>query len=81
MDAIIAIAARQLMTYKLNCVTQKASSGIKINFINLEVMVNFFERILQHPQYYRQFNCGGSLITAFNCPMEARLMKTRFADL
>ena len=45
------------------------------------IMVNFFERVLQHPQYYRQFNCGKSLITAFNCPMEARLMKTRFADL
>ena len=44
-------------------------------------MVNFLERVLQHPQYYRQFNCGESLITAFNCPMEARLMKTRFADL
>jgi AraC family transcriptional regulator, exoenzyme S synthesis regulatory protein ExsA len=44
-------------------------------------MVNFFERVLQHPQYYRQFNCGKSHITAFNCPMEARLMKTRFADL
>ncbi|NIJ54462.1 helix-turn-helix domain-containing protein [Dyadobacter arcticus] len=44
-------------------------------------MVNFFERVLQHPNYYRQFNCGQSLITAFNCPMEARLMKTRFADL
>jgi AraC-like DNA-binding protein len=44
-------------------------------------MDNFFERVLQHPQYYRQFNCGKSLITAFNCPMEARLMKARFADL
>lgn len=44
-------------------------------------MVNFLERVLQHPQYYRQFNCGETLITAFNCPMEARLMKTRFADL
>ena len=44
-------------------------------------MVNFFERVLQNPQYYRQFDCGKSLITAFNCPMEARLMKTRFADL
>ncbi|MEO5683977.1 MAG: AraC family transcriptional regulator [Chitinophagaceae bacterium] len=44
-------------------------------------MVNFLERVLQHPQFYRQFNCGKSLITAFNCPMEARLMKTRFADL
>ena len=44
-------------------------------------MVNFFERVLQYPQYYRQFSCGQSLITAFNCPMETRLMKTRFADL
>jgi AraC-like DNA-binding protein len=44
-------------------------------------MDNFLERILQHPQYYRQFQCGQSLITAFTCPMEARLMKTQFADL
>lgn len=44
-------------------------------------MVNFLERVLSHPEYYRQFDCGGSLITAFNCPMEARLMKTRFASL
>jgi len=44
-------------------------------------MDNFFERVLQYPQYYRQFNCGNALITAFNCPIEARLMKARFADL
>ncbi|MGE7777218.1 helix-turn-helix domain-containing protein [Chitinophaga sp. NPDC101104] len=44
-------------------------------------MLNFFERVLQHPQFYRQFTCGQSLITAFNCPMEARLMQSRFADL
>ena len=44
-------------------------------------MDNFLERVLQHPQYYRQFRCGPSLITAFNCPMEARLMKSRFSDL
>jgi AraC-like DNA-binding protein len=44
-------------------------------------MVNFFERVLQYPEYYRQFNCGQSLITAFNCPMEARLMKTRYSGL
>jgi AraC family transcriptional regulator, exoenzyme S synthesis regulatory protein ExsA len=44
-------------------------------------MHNFLERVLQHPQYYRQFNCGNSLITAFNCPLEARLMKTRFSGL
>ena len=44
-------------------------------------MVNFYESVLQHPNYYRQFNCNESLITAFNCPMEARLMKTQFAEL
>lgn len=44
-------------------------------------MVNFYDRVLQHPQYYRQFNCSDSLITVFNCPLEARLMKSRFADL
>lgn len=44
-------------------------------------MDNFYEKVLQHPAYYRQFTCGNSLITCFNCPMEARLMKTRFADL
>jgi AraC-like DNA-binding protein len=44
-------------------------------------MVNFYERVLQHPNYYRQFNCSDSLITVFNCPLEARLMKSRFAAL
>jgi AraC-like DNA-binding protein len=44
-------------------------------------MVNFYERVLLNPHYYRQFNCSDSLITVFNCPLEARLMKTRFADL
>lgn len=44
-------------------------------------MVNFYERVLQQPDYYRQFTCSDSLITAFNCPLEARLMKSRFADL
>lgn len=44
-------------------------------------MVNFFEGVLKHPIYYRQFNCSDSLITVFNCPLEARLMKTRFAPL
>ncbi|RAW00508.1 helix-turn-helix domain-containing protein [Pseudochryseolinea flava] len=44
-------------------------------------MMNFYERVLQNPNYYRQFNCGDSLITAFNCPLEARMMKTHFADL
>jgi len=44
-------------------------------------MVNFIERVLKYPDYSRQFNCGDSLITAFNCPLEARLMKNRFTDL
>jgi AraC-like DNA-binding protein len=44
-------------------------------------MVNFYDRVLQHPHYYRQFNFSNTLITVFNCPMEARLMKTKFADL
>lgn len=44
-------------------------------------MVNFYEKVLQNPSYYRQFNCSDSLITVFNCPLEARLMKSRFADL
>lgn len=44
-------------------------------------MDNFLERVLRNPQYYRQFQCSNSLITAFTCPMEARLMKTQFADL
>lgn len=44
-------------------------------------MVNFYERVLQLPNYYRQFNCSDSLITVFNCPLEARLVKSRFADL
>jgi AraC-like DNA-binding protein len=44
-------------------------------------MVNFYESVLQHPNFYRQFNCDDTLITVFNCPLEARLMKTQFANL
>jgi len=44
-------------------------------------MVNFIDSVLKHPEYSRQFNCGESLITVFNCPLEARLMKSRFTDL
>ena len=44
-------------------------------------MVNFQERVLSYPQYCRQFSCGDSLITIFNCPPEARLMKNKFSDL
>jgi len=44
-------------------------------------MNNFYEGVLHNPTYYRQFNCNESLITVFSCPLEARLMKTRFAGL
>jgi AraC-like DNA-binding protein len=44
-------------------------------------MINFYESVLQHPKYFRQIHCNDSLITAFNCPLEARLMKTQFAKL
>lgn len=44
-------------------------------------MVNFQERVLCYPQYSKQFSCGDSLITIFNCPPEARLMKNKFSDL
>jgi AraC-like DNA-binding protein len=44
-------------------------------------MINFQERLLSYPQYCRQFSCGDSLITIFNCPPEARLMKNKFSDL
>ena len=44
-------------------------------------MINFKERVLSYPQYCRQFICKDSLITIFNCPPEARLMKNKLADL
>ncbi len=44
-------------------------------------MVNFQAKVLEYPDYSRQFNCGDSLITAFYCPLEARLMLNRFSDL
>ncbi len=44
-------------------------------------MVNFQEKVLGYPQYCRQFTCSESLITIFNCPPQARLMKNKFADL
>jgi AraC family transcriptional regulator, exoenzyme S synthesis regulatory protein ExsA len=44
-------------------------------------MVNFIESVLKYPDFSRQFTCGNSLITAFNCPLEARLMQNRFTDL
>lgn len=44
-------------------------------------MINFQERVLSYPQYCRQFACGDSLITIFNCPPEARLMNTKYSKL
>ncbi len=39
-------------------------------------MYNFYEKIAGKPDFYRQFRCGESLFTLFNCPLE-----TKFADL
>jgi AraC-like DNA-binding protein len=44
-------------------------------------MVNLYESVWKHPDFCRQFTCGNTLITAFNCPLEARLMPNRFTDL
>ena len=44
-------------------------------------MINLYERVLSHPNYHRQFKCDDSLITAFSCPAEARLMKNKFSPL
>lgn len=44
-------------------------------------MKNLYESILQYPNYYRQFNCNDSLITAFSCPAEVRLLKNKFSAL
>lgn len=38
-------------------------------------MFNFYQTILSDPQHYRQLNCGDTLITLFNCPLE-----TKFED-
>lgn len=39
-------------------------------------MYNFYDTVKQQPDKYRQFSCGESLITIFNCPLE-----TKFTDL
>ena len=44
-------------------------------------MINLYERVLQYPNYHRQFSCNDSLITVFSCPAEARLMKNKFSAL
>lgn len=35
-------------------------------------MLNFYQKVIQRPDYYRQFSCGESLITIYNCPLENR---------
>lgn len=55
--------------------------GTLITNHTVSPMHNFYDRVLQNPNYYRQFSCNESLITVFNCPLEARLMKSRFAPL
>lgn len=39
-------------------------------------MYNFYDIIANRPDFYRQFNCNGALITLFNCPLE-----NKFADM
>ena len=33
-------------------------------------MLNYYENVLSQPDYFRQFRCGESLITQYNCPLE-----------
>jgi len=33
-------------------------------------VINFYDNILNNPHYHRQFRCGDSLITKYNCPLE-----------
>lgn len=33
-------------------------------------MLNLYSQITNHPDHYRQLNCGDSLITVYNCPLE-----------
>ena len=44
-------------------------------------MINLYESVLTHPNYYRHFTCNDQLITIFSCPAEARLMKNRLSPL
>jgi AraC-like DNA-binding protein len=39
-------------------------------------MINIYDRKLANPQNYRQFRCGDSLITLYNCPL-----KSKFQDV
>jgi AraC family transcriptional regulator, exoenzyme S synthesis regulatory protein ExsA len=48
---------------------------------NSAAMINFHQKVLTYPQYSRQFDCGGSLITIFSCPAEARLSSKALTEL
>jgi len=39
-------------------------------------MLNYYETVLNRPDYYRQFKCGDALMTIYNCPL-----KNKKADL
>jgi AraC-like DNA-binding protein len=39
-------------------------------------MLDYYQTILSQPNYFRQFRCGESLISMYNCPLE-----NRFVDL
>ncbi len=39
-------------------------------------MLNYYETALSQPDFFRQFRCGESLITIYNCPL-----KKRFVDI
>ncbi len=44
-------------------------------------MINFHEKVINTPEYSRQFTCGNSLITLFDCPASARLLGTKFTSM
>ena len=45
--------------------------GRGINFISQTAVVfNFYNKILSDPIYHRQFSCGDTLVTKYNCPLE-----------
>jgi AraC family transcriptional regulator, exoenzyme S synthesis regulatory protein ExsA len=38
-------------------------------------LLNLYGEIVNQPDRYRQLNCGSSLITVYNCPLENKLVK------
>lgn len=39
-------------------------------------MINLYGQIVNNPNHYRQFSCGESLITIYNCPLENKYEDT-----